>query len=70
MIPGVTCIVCGPTKVLLGGSDGDRWCFSCRKRLPHTWEVLGYEEPSYYDPIRVCKCSRCGKDRTDFPRGW
>ena len=65
----VTCIIPGPTKVLAERPDGERWCFLCRKRLPHKVVVLCDEEPSYYDPIAVRRCSQCGRDATAFPRG-
>lgn len=44
-----------------------RWCFACRKHLPHTWSMLwdGPErQPSYYDPTPVLRCSGCGDDQT------
>ena len=61
------CIIPGPTKELARESAGVRWCFGCRKHLPHDDVCLADEGPSYYDPIWVRKCSRCGKDRTAFP---
>lgn len=30
---------------------GERWCFGCRKRLPHTWELRG-APPGYGDVLR------------------
>lgn len=63
------CIIPGPTKVLKQEAAGERWCFGCRKRLAHTWVLLGDEGISYYDPVWVCRCSGCGEDRTRFP-GW
>lgn len=68
---GDTCV-----NVTLGGSHvfktedaGDKWCFGCRKRLPHTWFLIGDppEEMSYYEPNWTCKCSRCNKPLTRFP---
>lgn len=65
------CIIPGPSKVLAEHDDGVRWCFGCRRHLPHQRVVLGDEEPSYYDPVAVRQCSRCGRDRTSFPgREW
>lgn len=61
------CILPGPSKVLAERDAGIRWCFGCRKHLPHTDVCLGDEEPSYYEPVWVRKCSRCGHDLTDFP---
>lgn len=66
----LVCIIPGPTKVLATESAGDRWCFGCRKRLSHTDTLLGDEGPSYYGPVWVRRCSRCGQDRTSFPQGW
>jgi hypothetical protein len=63
----LTCIIPGPTKELRRIPDGDRWCFGCRARLPHDDVLLGDDEPSYYEPVWVCECSRCHKDRTRFP---
>jgi hypothetical protein len=63
------CIIPGPTKELRRTPDGERWCFGCRKRLPHADVLYGDENPSYYDPIWVRECSGCGKDRTAFPTG-
>lgn len=61
------CIIPGPSKELRREPAGDRWCFACRKRLPHDDVLLGDEGPSYYDPVWVRKCSGCGNDRTTFP---
>ncbi len=58
----------GPQKVLAEHDIGDKWCFGCRKRLPHTVRVLGDEEPSYYEPVAVRVCSGCGRDQTAFPQ--
>lgn len=67
----VLCIIPGPTKVLAQHPAGDLWCFGCRKRLPHIDTCLVDEEPSYYEPVWVRECSRCGHDRTAFPGcGW
>lgn len=47
---------------------GDRWCFQCRKRLPHELVVLVPTDPySYYGPSRTIECSGCGEDHTAFP---
>jgi hypothetical protein len=60
----------GPSVVIKTEDAGDRWCFKCRKRLPHTWELLDdppERQPSPYPPIWVCRCSRCRGDHTRFP---
>lgn len=46
-----------------------RWkfCFECRKRLPHMLTMAYDPEPSYYEPIVFWKCAGCGHDRTAFP---
>ena len=63
----VLCIIPGPTKVLAEEPAGDRWCFGCRKRLPHIDACLADPEPSYYDPVWVRRCSVCKRDCTRFP---
>lgn len=64
----ITCIIPGPTIELSRRPAGLRWCFGCRARLAHEDVLLGDATPSYYEPVWVRKCSRCGKDRTEFPR--
>lgn len=44
-----------------------KWCFDCRKRLPHMLTASVPIEPSYYEPNVWWKCSGCGHDRTSFP---
>lgn len=41
-----------------------KWCYNCRKRLPHMLTALVEKAPSYYDPVIFWKCGRCGKDHT------
>ena len=60
-------ITWGPTKELRREAVGDRWCFGCRKRLPHEAVLLGDEKPSYYEPVWVYRCSRCNRNLTRFP---
>ena len=64
------CIIPGPSHEYRRIPDGERWCFGCRKRLPHDDVLLGDppEVMSWYDPVWVCQCSGCGRDRTEFPR--
>jgi hypothetical protein len=60
----------GPTVEIARTSDGTRWCFGCRKHLPHDLVLLDYRDDDtyhYFGPATVTKCSRCGKDRTRFP---
>jgi hypothetical protein len=63
----ILCIIPGPSKVLDERPAGTKYCFGCRKHLPHTWQLLGDEEPGWYDPTPVLVCSGCGQDRTRFP---
>jgi hypothetical protein len=58
----------GPDKLFRSVAAPDVWCFSCRARLPHTDELWGDSEPSYYEPVWMRRCSRCGQCRTEFPR--
>lgn len=59
----------GPTHEYHREPIGDRWCFRCRKRLPHDFVVMGDppEVMSYYDPSPGYRCSGCGQDHTRFP---
>ena len=72
------CIIPGPKHVIKREDAGVRWCFGCRKHLPHEWLLLHdnphplpddypVEQLSYYEPVWTCRCSQCGKDRTAFP---
>lgn len=73
----VLCFIPGPRVEIAREPEQVRWCFGCRSHLPHDWVLLddvhpddvrsGRAEPSYYEPIWVRHCSRCGKDRTQFP---
>jgi hypothetical protein len=48
-----------------------RYCFGCRKHLPHEWDFGFYDEPTYYEPPDRLRCTGCGQDRTEFPgTGW
>jgi hypothetical protein len=50
---------------------GTKWCFKCRKHLPHDWIVLDTFEPSYYEPTRRFDCSGCHQEHVLFPgRVW
>lgn len=57
-------------KVIHVELDGVRWCFGCRKHLLHVAELWAEPEPSYYEPHWTLSCSRCHKDKTQFPQGW
>lgn len=47
---------------------GERWCFRCRKRLPHDDVLMVCDDPySYYEPHWRRECSRCKGDHTAFP---
>jgi hypothetical protein len=63
------CIIPGPNVEIARQDAGVRWCFGCRKHLPHVDILFDYDEPSYYDPVWSRKCSRCHQDRTTFPGG-
>lgn len=58
----------GPS--IVGGTAPDdrptRWCFQCRKHLPHSWELMRDKSP-WYDDTPVCRCTGCGEDHTDHP---
>lgn len=63
----LVCIIPGPTELLVTQDAGVRWCFGCRKHLPHTDELWGDPPGSYYEPVWLRRCSRCHQDRTCFP---
>lgn len=67
----VVCLIPGPSVVLKTEEAGDKWCFKCRQRQPHTWVLLDdppERQPSYYEPIWVLRCPTCRGDYTAFPR--
>lgn len=57
----------GPDRELARHPAGIRWCYGCRRRLPHDHVLRGYGGPSYVDPLWLRLCSGCGHDRTAFP---
>lgn len=64
----------GPSYVVARTDDDrlTRWCFGCRAHVHHTWalqEDPPERQPSYYDPVSLCRCDRCARDRTAFPGG-
>jgi hypothetical protein len=62
------CIIPGPSVVLKTKDAGIHWCFGCRAHLPHTDVLLDDAvQPSYYDPVWMRRCFRCGRDCTAFP---
>lgn len=60
-----------PMKEVVREPAGVKWCFKCRKHLPHDWIVLDTVEPSYYDPFCRFDCSGCHEEHVLFPgRVW
>jgi hypothetical protein len=62
----------GPSCTLATSSDDRpaRFCFHCRKHLPHSWALMDdppERQPSYYEAVPVLRCSRCGDDHASFP---
>lgn len=57
----------GPTVEVIRRPSRARWCFGCRACVPHAFVVLDYAEPSYFTPVALWECARCGRDRTRFP---
>lgn len=67
----ILCIIPGPSHEYSRKPDTrpTRWCFGCRKHLPHEIVVIG-DPPgviSYYEHIAIRQCTRCRHDRTTFP---
>lgn len=70
--PAVLHIAYGPQEILKVKQERKRrWCFKCRKRLRHRWELLDYSKDSvhwgWYEPVWRLKCSGCNEDNTTFP---
>ena len=66
----VLCIIPGPSHIYkTEPDDKPRWCFKCRKRAIHEWQLIGdsLEAVSYYDPQWVLRCPTCHGDHTCFP---
>lgn len=40
-------------------SDGERWCFRCRKRREFEYVITAPVELSYYGPTRQIECTHC-----------
>ncbi len=55
------------TKEIRREDVGEKWCFACRKRLPHAAVTLAPIEMSYYGPHWFYECSGCKGDHVDFP---
>jgi hypothetical protein len=53
-----------PPELVEGVEPTVRWCFGCRKRLPHRLKVI---TGKYYDPEFFWYCDGCGESRTEFP---
>jgi hypothetical protein len=54
-----------PPEPVRGAKPEHKWCFGCRKRLPHQLMVIS---GAHYDPEFFWRCSRCGESRTEFPQ--
>lgn len=73
-------ILWGPQTELRREPYGERWCYKCRKRLPHDAVLLGDPGPdafpsvdawlattgSWLEPAWVFRCAGCGQDHTEF----
>lgn len=62
----------GPSweRATAADSRPTRWCFKCRRHLPHTWALMDdppERQPSYYEMVPVIRCTRCGEDHTTHP---
>ena len=60
-----------PSHVVSERTDGERWCFYCRKRVEFTLTVHAPDDPmSYYGPHAVVSCARGHADGDCFPGTW
>lgn len=50
----------------------DRWCFKCRRRLPHDAVLFVADdgEDDWYGPQWEVQCHGCGGDFVHFPGTW
>lgn len=66
---GPNLIMCGTAMVEHSRrSEGERWCFHCRKRHEFWWVVMVPDGPSYYGP--TAHMEGIGRDCTDLFPGW
>jgi len=49
-----------PLEEVKRESDGERWCFRCRKRRAFEYVMAMPIEMSYYGANRQIECSHCG----------
>ena len=71
----ILCIIPGPRHEYSRKADSrsTRWCFKCRKHLPH--EIVVHGDPpevmSYYEPVINIECPQCREEHVLFPgREW
>lgn len=61
----------GPRHVVTRKPAGEKWCFKCRRKLPHERQLLSHERDDpfgdWYCPVLVMRCEGCGGDHTTFP---
>lgn len=58
-------------KEIFRKSEGEKWCFHCRKRREFFYVVTAPIEPSYYGPNPDVKCGHCNTSDADlFPGGY
>lgn len=60
--------LCGPAiRVMAREALGERWCFTCRTRLPFWFIVRVPTAPSYYGPTPGIECEAGHIDGDCFP---
>lgn len=67
---GGACVdICTGPGMVEGRREDDRvrWCFQCRKHLPHFAVLMVPVGESYYGPHWQLECEGCGEDHADFP---
>lgn len=48
-----------PMEEIVRESQGERWCFRCRKQREFVYTVSAPTEPSYYGPNPAVRCTVC-----------
>ena len=51
-------------------SEGEKWCFHCRKRREFWYTVVAPIEPDWYGPVAAIRCGHCNTQDGDLLPGY
>lgn len=57
-------------EVIARRSEGEKWCFVCRKRREFEYVIFAPIGPSYYGPTHQITCTHCGVIDSDLFPGY